>query len=237
MKKEIVFGIVINALFFVLICIANYNFLVLDVSSYITKTIASVLFVLCGVFNLCFALCLKKTDNLKFSIIMVIGLVFACAGDILLIDYFVIGAISFAIGHIFYFISFAMLVKINWRDFAVGGAIFVVGLLVLLLYPFEFNGMLPLVIAYALIISMMLGKAIANIFDKNSNRILNIIIAIGAFLFFFSDLMLVFDIWGNGKIIFDYLCLATYYPAEFVLGFVIFLASFVFNQIDAKKLQ
>ena len=235
MKKENVIGLVVNAVFFVLICIANYNFLVLDVSSYITKSIASVLFVLCGVFNLIYALCLKKSNNLKFAIIMVIGLVFACAGDILLIDYFIIGAISFAIGHIFYFIAFSTIVKINWRDFAVGAVIFIIGLFILLFYPFKFNGMLPLVIAYALIISIMLGKAIANILDKNSNRILNIIIAIGAFLFFFSDLMLVFDIWGNGNIIFDYLCLATYYPAEFILGFTILLISFIFDNKNLAK--
>lgn len=235
MKKETIIGLVVNTIFFLLISIANYNYIVLDVSSYITKSIASILFVLCGLFNLVYSLCLNKKEFLKFSIIMVTGLVFACIGDILLIDYFVFGAISFAIGHVFYFIAFTKISKINIRDFIIGGIIFVVGLLIIIIYPFNFNGMLPLVIVYALIISMMLGKAISNVFDKNTNSILNIIITIGAFLFFFSDLMLVFDIWGGGSIIFDYLCLGTYYPAEFVLGFSIFLGSFIFK--DTNKLN
>ena len=230
MKKENLIGIIVNVLFFVLISIANYNYMALDVSAYITKSIASILFVLCGVFNLIYSLCLKKNAYVKFMIIMVIGLVFACLGDILLIEYFIIGAVSFAIGHVFYFVAFSTLHKLNLRDFIFGGTVFALGLILLLVYPFEFKGMLPLVIVYALIISMMLGKAISNIFSKNNNKILSIVIAVGAFLFFFSDMMLVFDIWGNGSIIFDYLCLGTYYPAEFILALSLFLISFVFNK-------
>lgn len=235
MKKETIIGLVVNALFFILISVANYNYMVLDVSGYITKSIASILFVLCGVFNLVYSICLKKTEYIKFAIVMVLGLIFACLGDILLIDYFIIGAASFAVGHIFYFFAFSVLIKFKPKDLYFGSGIFVLGLILLLVYPFNFDGMLPLVIVYALIISMMLGKAISNAFDKNSNKLLNIIIAIGAFLFFFSDLMLVFDIWGGGSIIFDYLCLGTYYPAEFVLASSIFLVSFVFNNKKEKN--
>ena len=115
MKKEIMIGVVVNAIFFVLISIANYNFITLDVTPYITKTIASVLFVLCGVFNLLYALFCKREANKKFSLIMVIGLVFAAAGDILLIDFFPIGAAAFAVGHIFYFVA-ATLIAISLND-------------------------------------------------------------------------------------------------------------------------
>jgi len=234
MKKEIVIGIIINTIFFVLISIANYNFITLDITPYITKTIASILFLLCGLFNLIYIIIVKNNEYRKFAIIMVVGLAFACAGDILLIDFFPVGAASFAIGHIFYFAAFCVLSKVHWLDIAIGGGIFAASLLLLLLYPFEFNGMLPLVIPYALIISLMLGKAVSNLFVKSKNRLLNIIITIGAFLFFFSDMMLVFYNWGGKVIIFDHLCLATYYPAEFILACSLFLVA-IFNR--KKKVE
>ena len=54
---------------------------------------------------------------------------------------------------------------------------------------------------YALIISFMLGKAVSNIIRERN--ILNLLIVIGSFLFFFSDLMLLFDVFANVSIIFD----------------------------------
>lgn len=235
MKKSTIAMIVVNTIFFVLISIANYNFITLDITAYITKTIASVLFVLCGLCNLAYLCFIKDNVFKKFAIIMTIGLAFACAGDILLIDFFPIGAGAFAVGHVFYFVAFCVLAKIHWRDFAIAGGIFAGAILLLLLYPFEFNVMLPLVIPYALVISLMLGKAMSNVFSGNKNRLLNIVLAIGAFLFFFSDMMLVFDNWGGGGRIFDYLCLGTYYPAEFILASSIFLSLILPNKVVDKK--
>ena len=48
---------------------------------------------------------------------------------------------------------------------------------------------------------------------------------VDADLFFFSDLMLLFDVFANMPKIFDYLCLITYYPAEFLLALTILLQS------------
>lgn len=75
-------------------------------SPYILKTISSVLFVLCGLFNLIYCFKTGMVKNKKFMIFMFTGLVFAMLGDVLLIDFFVIGAALFAIGHIFFFIAF-----------------------------------------------------------------------------------------------------------------------------------
>ena len=70
---------------------------------------------------------------------------------------------------------------------------------------------------YALIISLMVGKAISNFVKERT--VLTATVLVGSILFFFSDLMLVFD-WfmGIGRIA-ALLCMSTYYPAECILAF------------------
>ena len=75
-------------------------------------------------------------------------------------------------------------------------------------------------IVYALIISLMLGKAIGNLI-KEQNA-LTITIATASTLFFFSDLMLVFD-WFIGLWNWtDHACMGTYYPALCLLAFAMY---------------
>ena len=73
---------------------------------------------------------------------------------------------------------------------------------------------------YAIIISFMVGKAISNLLNKKNNT--NKIIVIGSILFFISDFMLMMDMFGNIEVA-SYLCLGTYYPAQFLLGFSLFI--------------
>ncbi len=199
-KHKIAFWV--NAVFCYLIvfCSTLYltrRFFEVDIlqSPYILKTLSSVLFVLCGMFNLIYCFKTGMVKNKKFMIFMFLGLVFAMLGDVLLIDFFVVGAGFFAIA-----------------------------LLIIFLYPkFEFGSMLVVVIVYALIISLMLGKAGGNLRLKE-NKHLNLIIFFGALMFFLSDLMLLFNVFASAPYIFDILCLVLYYPAEFVLAFSIYFA-------------
>lgn len=217
-------GYIVNAIFLGLIVVADICYMTVSCSSYITKTIASALFVACGVFN--FIYCRKENSSKQiklFSLFMLIGLVFAMAGDIFLIDFFVLGAGLFGLGHVFFFISYCFIKKINYKDFIFGAAIFIIAMLIIELYPkFQFNGMKALVIVYALVISLMLGKAISNLVCDKENKLNNALILVGAGLFFFSDLMLLFHVFGTKELIFDIFCLVTYYPAEFLLAFSIF---------------
>ena len=50
------------------------------------------------------------------------------------------------------------------------------------------------------------------------NNPLNKLIVIGSILFFISDFMLMLDVFGNISEA-GYLCLGTYYPAQFLLAF------------------
>lgn len=193
------------------------------------KSITSAGFVLIGLVNLIYAI-KAKSNYLNFSITMLVGLVFAMAGDVVLNLHFIGGAVLFAIGHVIFFVAYSFISKFKWLDLILGVCLFIPSLIVLLVVPsFDFGGTLMQIVCiiYALIICLMVGKALSNfITTKNLG---NLIILIGSILFFFSDLMLVFDVFSSASAICGILCLATYYPAEILLGYSIF------QKAEAKK--
>lgn len=232
-QKEI--GYLINIGFMVLISMASLLFMTTGYSQYITKTTASLLFVICGATNLILCIKTKNTCNIKVMTLMLLGLFFAMLGDILLIDYFIIGALLFAVGHVFYFVAYCFVERLKLKDLIWFAIIFVPSLLLILLFPkFEFNGMQLLIIFYALIISAMLGKAVSNLTEKN-NFLIKLVMATGALFFFLSDLMLLFNNFANMPKIYDIICIALYYPAEFILAFSIFLTGFNFKTTKEIK--
>ena len=187
----------------------------------LAKSIASLMFVGAGTINLVY--CIREKTNLTFPIWMIVALTCAMLGDIFLVLNFYLGTAVFAIGHIFYFVSYSKLVKINRRDVICGLSISVIALSIILFTPFlDFGGafMQGVCCAYALIISFMVGKAISNLLNENNH--VNTIIVIGSILFFISDLMLMLDLFGNIPAA-SYLCLGTYYPAQFLLASSLFV--------------
>lgn len=220
---------ILNALLIVAICFGNYAFI--TEGGIKIKAVTSGLFALMGIVNLCYAL-LTKEKQLKFPIFMSIGLIFAMLGDIVLGYNFIIGAALFALGHVFYFICASVLMKIRKFDLIFIGILFLcAGSFVLFcpLLSFDAPVMKYVCFIYALIISFMTGKNIANCV-KNPCPLM-FIMAIGSVLFFFSDLMLVLD-WfmdlSTGT-----LCMATYYPAQFLLASSVFVK----ETIGERKLK
>lgn len=224
MKKII---IIINCIFACLILVLDGIYI--GLGELWQKAVASLLFVALGGANLYFAF-RTKADKRKFSIVLFVGLVFAMLGDIVLNPHFISGAVLFAVGHVFFFISYSFLHKFSSKDLVYGFAIFVPSLLFIVLAPiFDFGGVLMEIvcIVYALIISLMVGKALANLVHERS--LLTVIIFVGSVLFFISDLMLLLNVFGGLPKIIDILCLATYYPAEILLA-----SSVLSSSISAK---
>ena len=120
MEKEKKFVLIGNVIFAVLIMVSAIIFMQYGItnpsSKYISKPIASGLFALCGVFNLVLIYKFFQTEKNWKAIILVVGLFFAMAGDIVLPYNFVIGAGLFAIGHVFYFVYFSVIYKFTWVD-------------------------------------------------------------------------------------------------------------------------
>jgi len=215
MKKISIF----NAVLAISLIVADTIFII-D-GELITKTIASLLFVVLGFVNLIYLLKIKKQKSTS-AYLLFLGLCFACLGDIFLEIQFILGAILFAIGHVFYFVSYCKIIKFKWKDLLFSALIFVPSLFVILFVPiFDFGGITLQILCfvYALVISIMVGKATANFIKEKS--ILNLIILVGSVLFFFSDFMLLFSVFANISSVFRVLCLATYYPAEFMLAYSI----------------
>ncbi len=215
----------------------NIAFLILQIAGdviylivgnpYMWKVFSSLTFFLGGVVNLVYVITNKKEcgENRNFKYFMLVGLFFAMVGDIVLIDFFVIGAGLFAIGHMWFFVAYCTLYKFNIKDVICSLVIFAAAIIVELCLPiFDYNGMLALVVSYAFVISIMLGKSISNFIFKEKNTA-NLIIIVGSVLFFLSDLMLLFNVFGKVGKWADMLCLIFYYPAEYLLAISIYYAS------------
>lgn len=77
-----------------------------------------------------------------------------------------------------------------------------------------------LLLGYAVIITCMLGKAVSNFtLDKSISRKL---ILLGSAMFWFSDLMLAIDMFGEASRLTWVLCSYTYWPAQNILAFSLF---------------
>lgn len=218
MKKSQKILLAVNVLIVSAILVLNY-FYQSNGFDFTLKCVCSGLFALLGVINLVFAL-IDKKDNKKFYIGMSAGLVLAFLGDYLIGKDFIVGAATFALGHVCFVVAYCFMQKIQKLDYVISGTLFLGCLIFLLFCPlltFEVALFRIVCIIYALIISTMLGKAIGN-FIREKNTV-NGTIAAASVLFFFSDLMLVFD-WFIGLWSWtDHACMGTYYPAFCLLAF------------------
>ena len=91
MKKS---AYILNSIFLLAIIILDIFYIVNG--GIILKSITSACFFMLGVINLIFVLRMK-TEKIKFSILLLVGLFFAMLGDILLEINFIVGAIFFVI--------------------------------------------------------------------------------------------------------------------------------------------
>ena len=218
MKKSQKILLAVNVLIVSAILVLNY-FYQSNGFDFTLKCVCSGLFALLGVINLVYAL-IDKKDNKKFYIGMSAGLALAFLGDVLIKYDFIIGAATFAIGHICFVVAYCFMQRMQKLDYIISGALFLGCLIFLLFCPlliFEVAIFRIVCIFYALIISTMLGKAVGNFVREKT--LVNGTIAIASVLFFFSDLMLMFD-WFIGLWSWtDHACMGTYYPALCLLAF------------------
>ena len=69
---------------------------------------------------------------------------------------------------------------------------------------------------YALVISVMLGKAVSDFITERS--LLHAIILLGSLMFFVSDIALAFNVFGGSPAWSNTLCLFTYFPGQCVIA-------------------
>lgn len=198
------------------------------------KSIASSVFVLTSLVNLILMFIYKNTLNKAFMIVLFIGQVFAMLGDIFLEIHFVIGAALFAVGHVFYFASYCTLKKPRWADLIYIGIAILISAIVIFVSKIELGSMAPLIIAYAFIISCMLGKSATLIAN---NKKTGIFIFVGSLMFYLSDMFLMFRLFGGLGKVGSVLCLSFYYPAEFILALSITIIGCLIKEKNKNKLD
>lgn len=180
-------------------------------------------FVLLGAVNLVYGLS-ARVKNRKFPMIMAAGLLLCMIGDIVLNLEFIPGTIIFGVGHLFYIAAYYCRSGFRKRDALLSAVIFAVSAALILFVPaFDFGSelMQKVCLAYALVISCMVGKAVSILVDERSSE--NVLTVIGSALFYFSDLMLVLYKFADAPKLADTLCLYTYFPAQCLLAYGVFL--------------
>ncbi len=221
--QNIMFGV--NALIVAAVLVLNY-FYQSNGFDFTLKCVCSGGFALLGLLNLAYATYTKQA-NCKFFIGMAAGLLLAMLGDVIIGYSFIFGAGVFALGHVSFVVAYCFMQRMRRLDLIVSGVIFLGAAAFLLFCPlltFDVPVFQAVCTVYALIISLMLGKAAGNFIREKSP--VTAVIAVASVLFFFSDLMLVLD-WFIGR--WDWTseaCMGTYYPALCLLALSMFLATF-----------
>ena len=186
------------------------------------KMLCSSIFTLQGLVNAIFAIRMeKKFQAAPFCLFL--GLFLSMAGDYLLGVDFLIGAATFAAGHVCYLISHCLLRPFRKYDLIPCLLLFAGGSAFLLFSPlvsFTDESQKWICLGYALVISGMTGKALGNLMMERS--IASALLAFGSMLFFFSDFMLVLDWFTKLGRWTGTLCMAAYYPAQSLLALAIF---------------
>lgn len=162
------------------------------------KSAASLFFVLAGVCGY-----IRNKDNRKFSRSMLIGFCCCMAGDVFLaLDssgiLFVLGVVSFAAAHVLFSVAFCRVCPAAKRDIAATAVVFAGCVLLLCLGNFEFQGLFPVLLGYAMVISFMVVKALSLWPTRQKGKHGVMLIMIGGVLFLLSDMVLLFWLFGIG---------------------------------------
>lgn len=212
----------VNVALIASVCVLNY-FYQKQHFNYTLKCRTSTCFAVLAVINLLWSLWADR-QNWKVYTLLCLGLVLARQGDLAINHDFVTGAAIFAAGHVFLVTAYCVAQPPRWKDL-----LFILlptagSLAFLLFYPyllFAHSAQRIVCFVYAVIISVMLGKAVSN-FCRHPSPFYGLLAA-GSLLFFFSDFMLLLH-WFVGRWRWtDNACMATYYPAVCLIALSIFV--------------
>jgi len=184
------------------------------------KSLASISFVILATGNL---ISLKKDSEKvsKSSLVLFLGIVFCMIADVAIEFEFAIGAAVFALGHICYFIVYCCRQKFSFQDLLYGIPAFLASFYVVLFYQdmvYEPEILKVVCVVYAVIISVMAGKSLANYWKEK--KVVNAVLTAGSWIFLVSDIMLVISMFA-GKPTYVF-CVFLYYPAQCIMSHALY---------------
>lgn len=163
------------------------------------KSLASFFFVLAGLCGY-----IRRTQNKRTSRPMMTALFCSMLGDIFLaLDkeegiLFILGVTSFVLAHILFSISFCRTSPVEKIDYVGMFFIFLVEMFILCRGEFDFQGLFPVLVGYAAVISFMVAKALSLWRYRWGRKEVVYMIMAGSILFLLSDILLLFWLFGIG---------------------------------------
>lgn len=186
------------------------------------KGVTSGWFVLLGFLNVLYVWNNKK-ESRRFVFLIELGLIFGMCADILLGVQFIFGILFFAAGHVVYLVAFFILEKFQKRDILITLPFVVFSLYIVTGTSFiqiEDPVLEKMLLGYAFIIACMLGKAISNLLSEKSK--IRWLIFAGSIMFWFSDVVLAIDMFGESSRLTWILCSYVYWPAQNMMAHSLF---------------
>ena len=155
--------------------------------------------------------------------LLLLGLLFCLGGDVFLAlpqsKMFLLGLVSFLIGHIFYIIGFFSVAPINtWTWLGTFIVLVFSGYVYFWLKPHLGTMKVP-VLVYIIVITMMLSGAWSILGESNLAGLGRVFIFSGAAFFYVSDLFVARDRFMKKTPINRFLGLPFYYTGQFLLAF------------------
>ena len=183
----------------------------------ITKTILSCIFVL--------AAFLQVSSVPSYASYVILALILCLVGDVCLAlpgeRAFQAGLVAFLLGHVFYVLSFSHLLPVvKWP---LPGAVpfWILSLLIFLYLRPALKAMVVPVAAYILVITVMVSGAWAVLVQATFSSGGRVLIFLGAFLFYISDIFVARNQFIKGAFINRLIGLPLYYAGQFLLAFSI----------------
>jgi uncharacterized membrane protein YhhN len=180
-----------------------------------TKTTLSLLFIL--------AVVIQPHPFPSFYHFLLVGLIFCLGGDVFLAlpqkRMFLLGLISFLIGHLLYVIAFFSAAEIGqWTWIGTLVAMVISGWVYLWLRP-HLGAMNGPVLLYIIVITAMLSGAWSILGDSSLTLTGRLMIFGGAVLFYFSDIFVARDRFLKNSFLNRLVGLPMYYAGQFLLAF------------------
>ena len=180
-----------------------------------TKTTLSLLFIL--------AVVIQPHPFPSFYHFLLVGLIFCLGGDVFFAlpqkRMFLLGLISFLIGHLLYVIAFFSAAEIGqWTWIGTLVAMIISGWVYLWLRP-HLGAMNGPVLLYIIVITAMLSGAWSILGDSSLTLTGRVMIFGGAVLFYFSDIFVARDRFLKNSFLNRLVGLPMYYAGQFLLAF------------------
>ena len=201
------------------------------------KSASSVLFTVLGVFCLYYLVSRKSgeiADNgLIGGFLLLLGLVFSLIGDVILglprltelrrdsLPVLIGGASYFGLAHVIYCIALIFLFGINLWVIPI-----IIPLSVFYVFGNKLFGKLDYknltigLIAYSLIGALSFALCFTSLLQEYSAQ--KLLLTVGFTLFYFSDMVLMHNYFGERKRVISILCHSTYYPAQILIALSIY---------------